>query len=195
MGSTYTGRKAIRRDGRDHIAEITVRPAPGPAPSQVILSAEALEDLRSAFGADFEYHRHNVWAAIAAQIDTANVAGEMPQVGVTSFHAEVVRVRVSGDADGQLSGFLLTVAGMNAIGDWENAPEGRVPVESGPPTEPGRCPPYFILTHRPPAAFGKRSSTVFVAASQSQASRARGLLSSCTSVGAEASAARATASI
>jgi hypothetical protein len=43
---------------------------------------------RSAFGADFEYQRHNIRAAVAAHIDTANVAGELPYVGATSFHAE-----------------------------------------------------------------------------------------------------------
>ena len=41
------------------------------------LSDAALEDLRSAFGADFGCHRHNVYAAVAVQIDTANVAGEI----------------------------------------------------------------------------------------------------------------------
>lgn len=118
MESTYTGRKEIRRDGLDHFVEITVRSSPGPAPSQVTLSPEALEDLRSAFGEDFEYHRHNVWAAVAAQIDTANVAGQMPHVGAMSFHAEVVHVRVSGNAGREVSGFLISVAGMDAIGKY-----------------------------------------------------------------------------
>jgi hypothetical protein len=144
MESTYTGRKAIRRDGRDHFAEVTVRAAPGPAPSQVVLSTAALEDLRSAFGADFEHHRHNVWAAVAVQIDTANTAGEMPHVGATSFRVEVLRVRVSGDAGKEVSGFLLKIAGMDAIGDylheWENAQEGREPVVSESPGDPRPSP-------------------------------------------------------
>jgi hypothetical protein len=127
MESTYTGRKTIRRDGLEHFAEVTVRASPGQAPSQVTLSTGALEDLMSAFGPDFEYQRHNVWAAVAVQIDTANVAGEMPHVGATSFQAEVVRVRVSGNADRKVSGFLLSVAGMDAIGEylcaWEDARE------------------------------------------------------------------------
>lgn len=127
MEATYTGRKAIRRDSQDHLAEVTVRASPGEAPSRVTFSAEALEDLRSAFGADFEHHRHNVWAAVAAQIDTANVAGEMPHVGDTSFHAEVLRVRVSGNAGREVCGFLLSVAGMDAIGEylcaWEDDQE------------------------------------------------------------------------
>jgi hypothetical protein len=74
--------------------------------------------LRSAFGEDFEYHRHNVNAAVAVQIDTANVAAEMPHVGATSFHAEVLRVRVSGNAGREVCGFLLSVAGMDAIGEY-----------------------------------------------------------------------------
>lgn len=127
MEATYTGRKAIRRDGRDHFAEVTVQASPGEAPSQVTLSAEALEDLRSAFAADFEYHRHNVWAAVAVQIEIANVAGEMPHVGATSFHAEVLSVRVSGNAGREVCGFLLSVAGMDAIGEylcaWEDDQE------------------------------------------------------------------------
>src|SRR5262245_3783916 len=104
MESTYTGRKTIRRDGRVHFAEITVRASSGPAPSQVTLSPAALEDLKAAFGEDFEYHRHNVWAAVATQIGVANVAGEMPHVGAASFHAEVVCVRVSGNAGREVSG-------------------------------------------------------------------------------------------
>jgi hypothetical protein len=93
----------------------------------VILSEEALEALRSTFGLDFEYQRHNVWAAVAAQIDTANVAGEMPHVGATSFHAEVVRVRASGNVAREVSGALLSMAGMHAIGEyleaWEESRE------------------------------------------------------------------------
>jgi hypothetical protein len=45
-------------------------------------------DTLEAFGADFEYQRHNIWAAVVAHIDTANVAEEMAYVGATSFHAE-----------------------------------------------------------------------------------------------------------
>lgn len=121
MDETYTARRELRQNGEDHFAEITVRAIPGQAPSQVTLSTVAIQDLRSAFGEDFEYHRHNVWAAVAAQINTANVAGEMPHVGATSFHAEVVRVQVSGNAGRQVSGALLSMAGMDAIGNYLEA--------------------------------------------------------------------------
>lgn len=118
MRATYTGRKAIRRDGREHFAEITVRASPGEPPSQVTISAEAIEDLRSTSGADFEFQQRNVRAAVAAQIAIANVAGHLPHVGASSFHAEVLRVRVSCSADREVCGFLLTVAGMDAIGEY-----------------------------------------------------------------------------
>jgi hypothetical protein len=121
---TYTSRRAIRRGGSEHFAEVTVRAQPGVGPSEVVLSPEVLTHLREVFGPDFEHARHCVWAAVAAQIDSANVAGEMPHVGATSFHAEVIGVRVSGNAGREISGFLLSVAGMDAIGDyledWEN---------------------------------------------------------------------------
>lgn len=121
MKATYTASRSLHRDGHHHFAEVTVRASPGPAPSLVTLSEEAIDALRSTFGPDFEYHRHNVWAAVAVVIDTANVAGEMPHVGVTSFHAEVVRVRASGDAGREVAGALLSMAGMHAIGDYLEA--------------------------------------------------------------------------
>ncbi|WP_165251056.1 hypothetical protein [Paludisphaera soli] len=138
MESTYTSRKAIRRDGREHFAEVTVRASPCEPPSQVTLLASAHEDLRSAFGEDFEYHRHNVYAAVKVQIEIANVAGEMPHVGASSFRAEVLCVRVSGDEGRELCGFLLTVAGMDAIAEylyaWEHEQEAGA---DGGPRDPG----------------------------------------------------------
>jgi len=118
MKPIYTGYKSILRDGRLHFAEVAVRASPGPAPSRVTLSTDALESLRAVFGEDFEYQRHNVWAAVQVQIDTANVKGAVPRVGATSFHAEVVGVRLSGNAGREVSGFLLSVAGMDAIAEY-----------------------------------------------------------------------------
>jgi hypothetical protein len=132
MESTYTGREDIRQDDQDHFAEVTVRTRPSHAPTEVILSSEVLEYLKSVFGADFEYQRHNVWAAVLGQIQTANVKGMMPRVGATSFHVEVVRVRVSGSKGRELYNFLLTAAGMNAILDylqaWEASQYDRAPI-------------------------------------------------------------------
>jgi hypothetical protein len=127
----YTGYSSIRRDGKDHFAEIVVQASPSQAPSLVTLSAKALDDLMAVFGEDFDYHRHNVWAAIAAQIGTANVAGHMPHVGAMSFHAEVLSVRVSGNVGREVSGALLTMAGMDAIGKYLVAVEQFEETERG----------------------------------------------------------------
>jgi hypothetical protein len=131
METAYTGRIELRellRGGGDHFAEVTVRAHSCVGPSEVIVSSAVLDYLREVFGSDFEHHRHCVWAAVAAQIATANVAGEMPHVGVTSFHAEVIEVEVSGNAGREVSGALLTSAGMRAIGrflvDWERSQSG-----------------------------------------------------------------------
>ena len=115
MHSTYTGRQDIRQDGQEYFAEVTVRAWPSQSPTAVTLSAEALGALRSAFGPDFEYQRHSIWSAVMVQITTANVKGMMPHVGATCFHAEVVGVRVSGNAGREVSNFLVGAAGMNAI--------------------------------------------------------------------------------
>jgi hypothetical protein len=125
----FTGRKEHRHEGRIHFAEVTVRAEPCLGASRVELSTEVLSTLREAFGADFEHQRHCVSSAVSAQIATANVAGEMPRVGATSFRADVVAVRVSGNAGREVSGFLLSIAGMNAIADyleaWENEQQVR----------------------------------------------------------------------
>ena len=88
---------------------------------------------------NFEHQRHCVWAAVAVQIDIANVAGELPRVGASRFRAKVVVVRVSGNAGREVSGFLLSVAGMNAVAaylcEWEAS---RAGVASD--AEPGAAP-------------------------------------------------------
>ena len=128
MEATYTGRvelKELLRGGSDDFAEVTVRAEPCVGPTEVVLSSAVLEYLRQLFGPDFEHYRHCVWAAVAVQIDVANVAGGLPHVGVTSFHAEVIGVRLSGNAGREAFGGLLTSAGMRAIGeylvDWEQS--------------------------------------------------------------------------
>jgi hypothetical protein len=120
----FTGRKEHREGHRVHFAEVTVRAGPCPGGSHVLLSENVLIKLREVFGVDFEHQRHCVWSAVSAQIATINVAGEMPLAGAASFRAEVVDVRVSGNAGREISGFLLSMASMNAIADyleaWEN---------------------------------------------------------------------------
>src|SRR5207253_273455 len=125
----FTGRKEHRHEGRVHFAEVTVRAEPCPGGSEVVLSDDVLNTLREVFGTDFEHQRHCVWAAVSVQISTIHVAGEMPHAGATSFRAEVVEVRVSGNAGREVSEFLLSVASMSAIGDyleaWENEQQGH----------------------------------------------------------------------
>jgi hypothetical protein len=123
--ATYTRRRTIRHAGEEHFAEITVRAEPIFGPREVVLSPAVLDYLRSVFGAGFEHARHCVRAAVLAQLGTADVAGEMPHVGQTPFQVEVVEVKVSGNAGRELSGALLSMAGMDAISaylvDWENS--------------------------------------------------------------------------
>lgn len=135
VAASYTGRKEIRRDGSDHFAEVTVRGQLGDQPMEVTLSPAVLDYLREMFGADFEHQRHCVWAAVAVRLDPANrmlpevlpAADRMlglPDADVATFRAEVIGVRVSGNAGRKLAGFLLSVASMNAIDayldDWED---------------------------------------------------------------------------
>jgi len=123
-------------DGQNHFAEVTLRAAPGKPPSQVTISSEALQVLRSVFGADFEAQRHNVQAAVAAHIEPATRhTAEMPEVGATYFHAEIVSILVSGNAGLEMSGFLLSVAGKNAIitflEDWISSQQAEGPRNRG----------------------------------------------------------------
>jgi hypothetical protein len=118
METTYSGRKDISFNGQDHFAEITVRARPSQPPTEVTLTSDALDVLRSVYGPEFEYQRHNVWTGVITQIRCANVARMMPRVGATSFHVEVVGVRVSGNPSREISTFLLTAAAMYAIGNY-----------------------------------------------------------------------------
>jgi hypothetical protein len=141
----FTGRKEHRRGGLVYFAEVTVQAEPCLGESEVVLSQEVLDTLREVFGTDFEPQRHCVWSAVSAQLSTINTAGDYPHAEATSFRAEVVGVRVSGNAGRQVSGFLLSVAGMDAIAGyltaWEHEQEPRTsgvlsapnaPVDSDP---------------------------------------------------------------
>jgi hypothetical protein len=116
-----------------------------------------LDTLRAVFGPGFEHQRHCVWSAVSVQLATINVAGHHPHAGATSFRAEVVGVRVSGNAGRELSGFLLSIAGMDAIGDyltaWEQEQVPRTGVTSSAttaledPNTGGALPPEDHLRH------------------------------------------------
>jgi hypothetical protein len=136
----FNGRKEHRRGGLVHFAEVTVRAEPCLGKSEVVLSEEALDTLREVFGTDFEHQRHCVASAVSAQLATINVAGHYPHAGATSFRAEVVGVWVSGNAGREVSGFLLSVAGMDAIAEyltaWEHEQESRTGGASSAPNAP-----------------------------------------------------------
>jgi hypothetical protein len=108
----------ISFNGQDHFAEVTVRSRPSQSPTEVTLTSDALDVLRSVYGPDCEYQRQSVWSGVITQVRCANVARMMPRVGVTSFHVEVVGVRVSGNPSREISPFLLTAASMYAIGNY-----------------------------------------------------------------------------
>jgi hypothetical protein len=99
----------------------------------VVLSKGVLDTLREVFGDDFEHQRHCVWAAVSVPLSTLKMAGDYPHAGAASFRVEVVRVRTSGNARRDVSGFLLTAAGMDAIGQYLTAWND----EHGPPTGGG----------------------------------------------------------
>jgi hypothetical protein len=52
----FTGRKEHRRGDLVHFAEVTVQAEPCLGESAVVLSEEALDTLREAFGPDSEHH-------------------------------------------------------------------------------------------------------------------------------------------
>jgi hypothetical protein len=136
----FTGRKEHRAGDLVHFAEVAVQAEPCLGESEVVLSEEVLNTLREAFGPDSEHQRHCVWSAVSAQLSTINVAGDYPLAGATSFRAQVVSVCVSGSAGREVDGFLLSVAGMDAIADyladWEHEQEPRTGGLSSAPDEP-----------------------------------------------------------
>ena len=119
---------------------MTVQAEPCLGESEVVLSEEVLGALREVFEPDFEHQRHCVWSAVSVQLSTINVAGDYPLAGATSFRAEVVGVRGSWNAGREVSGFLLSIAAMNAIAGyltaWEREQEPRSGGVSSAPDEP-----------------------------------------------------------
>ena len=112
----YTGRCTRRFDDCVHFAQVCVTAVPTTEASSVRVAEEADAGLKVVFGEDAEFlARHCVRAGVEVQIGWANVSGDMPRVRRTNFAVEVVGVRVSGNAGRERSGFLLTVAAMEAI--------------------------------------------------------------------------------
>jgi hypothetical protein len=116
-------------DPNNDFAEITVRAVVSDQQTDVLFSPAALETLQGVFGSDFEHQRAVVRSAIEYQIDVANIKGDVPHVGASSFRVEVVRISVSRNAGRELCGALLTSAAWHAIGaflsDWEMEQQSR----------------------------------------------------------------------
>jgi hypothetical protein len=94
-----------------------VRAEPCSGPNQVFLASEVSDLLRKTFGTDaLEFEQRSLQSFVLTQIGSANVAGEMPMVGKTSFRIEVVQILVSGNpGPGRELSFCLGAAAMNAI--------------------------------------------------------------------------------
>lgn len=115
MDKYYKSQRSIRVGAEPCSAEITLTAVPSDHPSKVTFSREAIQDLNSAFGVDVYFQGQNVQAAVLAQIDTANVAGEMSHVGAMSFSVEIINVKISKDLGREASGALLSMASMDAV--------------------------------------------------------------------------------
>lgn len=106
----YSG-LAERPEGR---AQVSITASPTTGETEVVLSAVVVDRLRGLCGDHFEHIRQCVWSGVAGQIATANVAGQMTRAGRTGFRAEVVQVELVCTPGREESGWLLTVAAMNA---------------------------------------------------------------------------------
>jgi len=104
-------------NGRIHSASVTITAAPDPVETKVIVADNVAGKLREWFGTHFDHGFHCVRDA-GAQIAMANVADEMPLVGRTKFLVEVVDAELDSTLDWQQSGYLLSMASMDAMADY-----------------------------------------------------------------------------
>jgi hypothetical protein len=117
----YTARITRRTElpnGRVHTTSVTLHAAPCLGETQVLLAEGVLRKLETWFGPHFEHGRHCGWSGVAAQIAMANVAGEMPRVGRTKFSVAVIDVALDSGLDWETSGWLLSMASMDAVPDY-----------------------------------------------------------------------------
>ena len=116
----YTARIARQTElpnGRIHSASVTIRAAPYPGETKVVVADQVRRKLEEWFGLHFDHGLHCVSDA-RAQIAMANIAGEMPKVGRTNFYVEVVDAELDSGLDWQQSGWLLSMASMDAMVDY-----------------------------------------------------------------------------
>ena len=114
MDPTYTGRKEIRRDGQDFLAEVTIRFLPGQGGRGVGESSEAQRYLNSRFGADFSKRGSHIWQAVVALIDGSGRRLAKLGIWANTFNTEVVRVYVSENASEEDLPYLLAEASKMA---------------------------------------------------------------------------------
>src|SRR5262249_17047481 len=113
-------------------AEVTISATPTADDSSVKLLAPADTVLRETFGPDADFLTGScIIAGIRAQRGSASVAREMPRAQQSAFTVQVIGIRVSGNAGRERSGFLLTVAAMDAIGKFLVAYESSVQIGVG----------------------------------------------------------------
>jgi hypothetical protein len=110
MESTYTGRKAIRRDGHDYSAEVTIRVRPDRGGTGVGFSSEAQRYINATFGADFASRSNYIWHAIVDVVKANGRHAKIRGIGAYTFRPEVVRIQVSANASPEDSAHLLAEA-------------------------------------------------------------------------------------
>jgi hypothetical protein len=115
----FTGRVARKTElnGRIQSASVTITAAPNPVETKVVVAETVVQKLREWFGQHYDHGLHCVSDA-GAQVAMANVAGEMPLVGRTKFLVEVVEAELDSTAGWQRSGYLLSMASMDAMADF-----------------------------------------------------------------------------
>ena len=115
----FTAHVARRAElnGRIQSASVTITAAPNTGETRVVVADSVLQKLRGWFGEHVDHGLHCI-ADARAQIAMANVAGEMPLVGRTKFLVEVVDAELDSTLDWQTSGWLLSMASMDAMADY-----------------------------------------------------------------------------
>lgn len=114
MRTVHSERKAHRIDGVVHWAEVAIRSEPCDGPTAVVLSDSVVAALRAASASDFDDLAYCLRAAVMAQFNVANLAGELPLIDSTRFQTEIDEVRMSEIPCRDLVGLMLTAAAMNA---------------------------------------------------------------------------------
>lgn len=83
---------------------------------KVILVEQVIDNVRALSSQDADFLINQcIIASALAQIDSANVAGEMPRVSQANFHVTVQSFRMSAYLDRERSGFLICMVAMETV--------------------------------------------------------------------------------